>query len=105
MRIALLMAATASLIVGPALAQQENPPPRDEPGNKAINSKDTKDANPVTGANSFTEGQAKSRIETDGFANVSDLKKDDNGIWRGKAQKDGKSVNVSLDFKGNVLSQ
>jgi opacity protein-like surface antigen len=105
MRFALLMATMASLIVGPALAQQQNPPARDEPGNKAINSKDTKDANPVTGANSFTEGQAKSRIESDGFSNVTDLRKDDNGIWRGKAQKGGKSVNVSLDFKGNVLSQ
>ena len=105
MRFALLVAATASLIVGPALAQQQNPPAREEPGNKAINSKDTKDTNPVTGANSFTEGQAKSRIESDGFANVSDLKKDDSGVWRGKAQKNGKSVNVSLDFKGNVISQ
>ena len=105
MRFALLVAAMASLIGGPALAQQQNPPAREEPGNKAINSKDTKDANPVTGANSFTEGQAKSRIESDGFANVSDLKKDDNGVWRGKAQKNGKSVNVSLDFKGNVISQ
>ena len=103
MRFALLMAATASLIVGPALAQQQNPPARDEPGNKAINSKDTKDANPVTGANSFTEGQAKSRIESDGFANVSDLKKDDNGIWRGHAMKGGQMVDVSVDYQGNVI--
>ena len=105
MRYTILLAAAASLIVGPALAQQQSPPAKDEPGNKAINSPDTKDANPVTGANSFTEGQAKSRIESEGFANVSDLKKDDGGVWRGKAQKGGKSLNVSLDFKGNVVSQ
>ena len=105
MRFVLLVAAATSLIVAPALAQQQNPPARDEPGNKAINSKDTKDPNPVTGANSFTEGQAKSRIESDGFANVTELKKDDSGVWRGKAQKNGKSVNVGLDFKGNVISQ
>ena len=62
-------------------------------------------AAPVAGANSFTEGQAKSRIESNGFANVSELRKDDQGVWRGKATKDGKSVAVSLDFQGNVTAQ
>jgi len=62
-------------------------------------------AGPVPGANSFTEGQAKSRIESQGFANVSGLSKDDQGIWRGKAMKDGKNVTVSLDFHGDVFAQ
>src|ERR1700748_82408 len=53
---------------------------------------------PVAGANSFTEGQAKSRIESQGFTNVSALTKDDQGIWRGNATKDGRNVIVSLDF-------
>ena len=57
---------------------------------------------PVRGANSFTEGQAKSRIEAKGFSNLSALQKDANGVWKGKALKDGKSVDVSLDFQGNV---
>jgi hypothetical protein len=61
--------------------------------------------NPVAGANSFTEGQAKSRIEANGYANVSDLKKDDQGVWRGKAQKDGKTVEVSMDFQGNIIAR
>ena len=60
---------------------------------------------PVAGSNSFTEGQAKSRIESNGFSNVSELRKDDQGVWRGKAMKDGKSVTVSLDFQGNVTAQ
>jgi putative membrane protein len=60
---------------------------------------------PVPGANSFTEGQAKSRIESQGFTNVSGLAKDDQGIWRGKAMKDGKNVTVSLDFHGDVFAQ
>lgn len=60
---------------------------------------------PAAGANSFTEGQAKSRIEDAGFTNVSDLKKDDQGVWRAKASKDGQSVPVSLDFKGNVVGK
>lgn len=57
------------------------------------------------GANSFTEAQAKSRIEGAGFAGVTGLSKDDQGIWRGKAQRDGKQVTVGLDFKGNIASE
>ena len=57
---------------------------------------------PVAGANSFTEGQAKSKIEGAGFSNVTELKKDDNGVWRGKASKAGTSSSVSVDFQGNV---
>ena len=52
--------------------------------------------------NSFTEGQAKSKIEGAGFTSVSALKKDDNGVWRGKASKGGSSTDVSVDFQGNV---
>lgn len=58
---------------------------------------------PAAGANSFTEGQAKSRIEAAGFTNVSDLQKDDKGIWRGRAQRGGQQVSVALDFQGNVV--
>ena len=57
------------------------------------------------GSNSFTEGQARSRIEDRGFAQVRDLKKDDQGIWRGMAMKDGKSVAVALDYQGNIVGQ
>lgn len=57
------------------------------------------------GANSFTEGQARSRLEGAGLTNVTDLKKDDQGIWRGKAMRDGKSVTVGFDYKGNIGAQ
>ena len=60
---------------------------------------------PLAGANSFTEGQAKSRIEGAGFSGVSALKKDDQGIWRGTATKNGASMGVALDYKGNVVGQ
>ena len=60
---------------------------------------------PVAGANSFTEGQAKSRIESAGFSQVTNLRKDDQGIWRANAMRDGKQVSVSLDFRGNVVTQ
>jgi hypothetical protein len=57
---------------------------------------------PVAGKNSFTEAQAKSRIEKAGFTDVMSLKLDDQGVWRSAAKKDGKDVGVSLDFQGNV---
>lgn len=60
-------------------------------------------AEPVSGANSFTEGQARSRIEAAGYTDVKDLRKDDQGVWRGQAMKDGKSEQVGLDFRGNIV--
>ena len=59
---------------------------------------------PFTGANSFTEAQAMDRIGKAGFKDVTGLAKDSNGIWRGTAMQGGKPVPVSLDFKGNVVS-
>jgi hypothetical protein len=57
---------------------------------------------PVAGKNSFTEAQAKSRIEEAGYTEVSGLKLDDQGIWRAMGTKDGKHGNVALDFQGNI---
>lgn len=61
-------------------------------------------APPLPGANSFTEDQAKGRIQDAGFADVSKLTKDDQGIWRGQATKNGKNTTVALDYKGNVVA-
>jgi hypothetical protein len=33
-----------------------------------------------------------------GFADVTNLKKDDNGVWRGRAMKGGQMVDVSVDY-------
>lgn len=60
---------------------------------------------PATGANSFTEGQARSRIEAAGFSGVDDLKKDDQGVWRARATRNGQQVNVGLDYQGNVTTR
>jgi len=81
------------------------PPAADGPSNPAVRTEEGNNAaQPVAGANSFTEGEAKSRIEARGFANVSELRKDDQGVWRGKAMRDGKSVDVALDFQGNIFA-
>jgi putative membrane protein len=71
----------------------------------AVSTTDTANpAAPVPGANSFTEDQAKSRIQDAGFSDVSALTKDDKGIWRGQATKDGKTTTVALDYQGNVVA-
>ena len=57
---------------------------------------------PAKGSNSFTESQAKSRIADRGYSNVASLKKDDDGVWHGTAQREGHPVQVWLDYKGNV---
>lgn len=59
---------------------------------------------PMPGANSFTEGQARSRIEDAGFADVTELRKDEEGIWRGRASRGGTSQEVALDYRGNLFA-
>ena len=93
--------AAGILAASPSFAQ--NPPAVDRPNNSAVNSSGQNNSDkPVAGANSFTEGQAKSKIEEAGYTGISGLKKDDNGVWRGKASKGGSATNVSVDFQGNV---
>jgi hypothetical protein len=60
---------------------------------------------PAKGANSFTEAQARDRIEKAGFTGVTALAKDANGVWIGKGKKDGAIVGVMLDYQGNVTSK
>ena len=99
-----------SLLMGAALlastaAVAQTPPAKQGPNNNAVNSSGQNNSNaPVAGRNSFTEGQAQSAIEKAGYTNVSGLKKDDNGVWRGKASKSGSSKSVSVDFQGNVIA-
>lgn len=59
---------------------------------------------PLAGANSFTQAQAKSGIAAHGLTAVGPLAKDEEGIWRDLATKDGQQTAVTLDFQGNVHS-
>jgi hypothetical protein len=90
-------------LIAATAASAQTQPAQPKPGNNAVNSSGQNNSNaPVAGRNSFTEGQAKSKIEAAGYTQVSDLKKDDDGVWRGKASKGGSSTSVSVDFEGNV---
>ena len=60
---------------------------------------------PARRGNSFTEAQARGRITRAGFHDISSLKLDRNGIWRGGATKAGRRVDVWLDYKGSVGQQ
>ncbi|MDO9501657.1 hypothetical protein [Falsiroseomonas sp.] len=62
------------------------------------------DAAPLSGANSFTEGQARSRIEDNGYADVQALRLDEQGIWRGRAIRNGQPTGVALDYQGNIVA-
>lgn len=93
---ALLLSTTA------ALAQSETPKTTQTTPAVSTSGEQNPGA-PVAGENSFTEDQAKSRIEDAGYTEVSGLKLDDQGIWRAMASKDGKQVNVALDFQGNIV--
>ena len=101
MKRSLLILCAGLMLTGAAAAQ--NPPAQPGPNNNAVNSSGQNNSNaPVAGRNSFTEGQAKSKIEDAGYTNVTELTKDDNGVWRGKASKSGSATAVSVDFQGNV---
>ena len=98
-----LVAAAACLFGVAARAQA---PAQSGPQNPAVKTDDRNNSDmPVKGANSFTQSEAKSRIERQGFTGVSALRKDPAGVWRGTAMKDGKSMQVSVDYQGNVNAQ
>ena len=100
--ISALALAVALGFAGVASAQPSGGP--DAKGNAPLKHAHTvNDGAPKHGANSFTEAQAKGRIEKAGYANVSKLVKNPNGVWQGSADKDGKNVLIGLDYKGNVI--
>ena len=90
----------ASLLTSAAYAQA---PARNGPQNPAVKGgHENNSATPVSGANSFTMSEAKSQIQAKGYAHITGLKKGKDGVWRGKASKDGQSGPVSVDYQGNV---
>lgn len=73
--------------------------------NPAVKDSDPKPtAMAAEGANSFTQEQARERLAKAGYQ-VSTLTKDANGVWTGQAMRNGKSMTVGLDYKGNVSAR
>jgi peptidoglycan hydrolase-like protein with peptidoglycan-binding domain len=51
----------------------------------------------------MSEADARKMIESQGYSKVKDLYRDDSAVWRGVATKDGKSSEVAIDAKGQVV--
>ncbi|WP_438754583.1 PepSY domain-containing protein [Pararhizobium sp. O133] len=103
----LLMAAAVVAFSATSVFAQETKPAANPDGDTpAVATPSDQNATaPVEGANSFTEDQAKDRIVEAGYADVTELKLDDQGVWQAKATKDGKPVMVSMDYQGNVVAK
>ncbi|HYE46321.1 MAG TPA: hypothetical protein VEA44_11185 [Caulobacter sp.] len=101
---ALLVACGPKAEDAPATTDTTNGPVVSEPApNAAVDTTPTTgDAGPTPGASSFTEAQARGAIESAGYSEVGTLTQGEDGVWGGKAMKDGKSVTVAVDFKGSV---
>lgn len=105
-----LIAVAMSMAVGPqAFAQgtaQSNGRPMASdhaPANPAIKSPDAITWGQLSkGHNSFTEGEARMRLEKAGYTKIAQLKMDKDGLWQANAFSKGKPVHAALDYKGNV---
>nr|WP_316656998.1 PepSY domain-containing protein [uncultured Gellertiella sp.] len=60
---------------------------------------------PVPGKNSFTEDQARKRITDAGYSDVTDLKLGDQGFWVATATKGAATVQVTMDYQGNIVAR
>jgi len=99
---AALIATTLALALNGASAFAQTPA-QSGPQNPAIKTEHGNNSNmPVKGANSFTMSEARSHITGQGYTHVTMLKKDNAGVWRGTAMKNGQPVHVSIDYQGNV---
>ena len=101
MRRIILITAVLSMTASVAFAQ--NVPAQSGPQNPAVKPMNQNNLSaPVAGANSFTRSEAAKQIEAKGYTHVTNLKKDNSGVWRGKATMNGKSGPISVDYQGNV---
>jgi hypothetical protein len=102
----MIFAATLLCAAAVSAHAQTTPVPATDGDTPAIATPDSTNATaPVEGANSFTEDQARERIEAAGYTAIAELTLDDKGVWRATATKDGKSTSVAMDYQGNVVTK
>ncbi|WP_232631730.1 hypothetical protein [Methylobacterium sp. Leaf118] len=96
----LLLVLAGPLLAAPVVAAPEAaaPPPEAVKAHGAVATR------LLPGANSFTAEQTRARLDALGFADVAELRLDDQGIWRGRATHAGRTVAVGLDFRGEVAA-
>ncbi|GLU28201.1 MULTISPECIES: hypothetical protein [Brucella/Ochrobactrum group] len=101
MKITTILLASA-MAFAPALAgaQATQTPNSDAPG--ATDTPTHDDKTPDAGQNSLTEAQATELFNKAGYADLSNLKLNEQGLWQASSMKDGKSVMLTLDAEGKV---
>jgi hypothetical protein len=102
-----ILAATAGLLsANAAMAQSAATNSSPTPPAVASGAADSKtSAAPVAGKNSFTAKETTKRLHDHGYSQVKGLTKNADGIWMGKAVKNGAPVNVAVDYQGNITEQ
>ena len=60
---------------------------------------------PKEGRGNFTEADVRDRILAEGFTEVSALKQDDKGIWRGTGVWRSRKIGVAVDHTGSVFGE
>lgn len=107
MRKYVLIAAVGLFMPLSALAQTQNGTSSGtDAETPAVATPDTNNPSaPVPGENSFTEEQARERMQEAGYTDVKDLKLDDKGFWNATAMKGQTSVNLVMDYQGNVVTK
>ena len=102
-----IAALVSAAIIGSGAALAQSPPSSSTtpPAIATTKGDSNTTAAPVAGKNSFTEGEARDRLEKHGYSAVNGLTKDDQSIWRGTATKDGKTVAVAVDYQGNIVAK
>jgi hypothetical protein len=100
-------AAVALLCASPLSAQQQPAgAPANVPAVKPIEQEEAPAAAPKAGANSFTERQARDRIQDHGYTVTGNLLKDGNGVWHAQVTKaGGESLMVALDYQGRLTEE
>ncbi len=101
-----LLLTSGILSTGTAFAQTAATNSSSNPPAVATDHADSKtSAAPVAGKNSFTMKETRDRLRKHGYSQIKGLSLSADGIWQGTAMKDGKTVNVAVDYQGNIVEQ
>lgn len=100
MRTVMFTSLVCAITATATMAQQPLPAPAPP---AATPSPQTEENAPLPGVPSFSEEQARSRLEANGYSDVDNLTMDAEGVWKASATHAGAKVEVLLDYRGNII--
>ena len=86
-------------------APSVNPPSASTPGVSSQSVTAPSQASLPAQPNAQGSGNARAKIERDGYKNVQGLQRNADGSWSGKALRGGQMVDVTVDARGNVVTK